>query len=121
MFLDPTNDVAFKRIFGNELNTIEEKWIYFLKNAKNLKIIPEKIQESDIKDAFNLLDKYGWSKEELEVYDTISIYRQDEKGRLEQAKIEGKIETALKMKEKGFDIKLISEITGLTNNEIEKL
>ncbi len=116
-----------------ELATIEDKWIYFLKNAKNIKIIPENIQESDIKDAFELLDKYGWSKEELEIYDTISIYRQDERGRLEQAKVEGekigiekgktegKYETAKKMKQKGFDIKVIAEITGLTENEIEKL
>ncbi|HPO50859.1 MAG TPA: hypothetical protein PLO89_11085, partial [Spirochaetota bacterium] len=62
-----------------------------------------------------------------------SIYRQDERGRLEQAKVEGKIEgekigiekgkieTAKKMKQKGFDPKTISDITGLTENEIEKL
>ena len=42
-FLDPKNDVCFKRIFGTEknkhilihfLNNIIEKWCYFFKNAR---------------------------------------------------------------------------------------
>ncbi len=42
------------------------------------------------------------------------------KGKLE-GKIEGKIETARRMKEKGFDLNTIADITGLTQDEIEKI
>ena len=38
-----------------------------------------------------------------------------------RGKEEGKIEIAKSMKSKGLDISLISEITGLTPEEIEKL
>jgi hypothetical protein len=63
----------------NDLESVEDKWIYFLKNARNLDIIPEQIVENEIREAFNLLNKSGWTNEELEVNDTISIYRQDER------------------------------------------
>ena len=43
-----------------------------------------------------------------------------EKGKLE-GKLEGKIETAKKMKEKGTDFDFISEMTGLSIEEIEQL
>ncbi|MEA3496241.1 MAG: hypothetical protein U9R42_09425, partial [Bacteroidota bacterium] len=40
---------------------------------------------------------------------------------LEKGKIEGKIEDAIKMLEKGLEVALISEITGLTEKEINEL
>ena len=39
----------------------------------------------------------------------------------EEGKIEGKIEDAIKMLEKGLEISLICEITGLTEKEINEL
>jgi len=112
-----------------ELETVEDKWIYFLKNAKNLEVVPETMKESEIKSAFESLKKFGWNKEELEVYDTISIYRQDERGRLEQAKIDGlkegekkgKIDTALKMLQKKYAAETIADLTGLSPDEISRL
>jgi predicted transposase/invertase (TIGR01784 family) len=41
-------------------------------------------------------------------------------GRIE-GKIEGKLEVALKMKKKGIDPELISECTGISIEEIERL
>lgn len=109
----------------DELENVCDKWIYFLKNAKNLKVIPEKINEKEIKEAFELLNRFNWSKEELEVYDTISMYRQDERGRIEQAKIEGEkigIEkVAIHMLENDEPIEKISKYTGLTIEEINNL
>ena len=43
-----------------------------------------------------------------------------EKGKIE-GKIEGKVEDAIKMLEKGLEVSLISEITGLTEKEINEL
>jgi len=47
-----------------------------------------------------------------------------EKGKLEgilEGKMEGKLEDAKKMKEKGYSIEAITEITGLSKEEIKKL
>ncbi|MEE3417174.1 MAG: hypothetical protein VZR53_17655 [Prevotella sp.] len=38
-----------------------------------------------------------------------------------EGKAEEKVETALKMKQKGLDLNLISDITGLSIEEIEQL
>ncbi|HCL55546.1 MAG TPA: hypothetical protein DHW82_00850, partial [Spirochaetia bacterium] len=56
-------------------------------------------------------------------------YRQDERGRLEQAKIDGlkegekkgKIDTALKMLQKKYAAETIADLTGLSPDEISRL
>ena len=120
-----------------ELESIEDKWIYFLKNAKNLEVIPESMKnDPSIQSAFESLVKFGWKKEELELYDTVSMYRQDERGRIEQAKkeglkegeeigiekgkVEGKIETAKNLHRMGLAIEQIAQGTGLSIEEVKK-
>lgn len=49
-----------------------------------------------------------------------AIKAAETKGKIE-GRMEGKIETAREMKKKGFDHALISELTSLTREEIEKL
>ncbi|MDQ1265784.1 MAG: hypothetical protein QG635_936 [Bacteroidota bacterium] len=73
----------------NEIISVEDKWIYFIKNAKNIAHIPLQVKEHEIKEAYNILEKFNWDKHELEVYDKIGIYRQDERGRVEQGYMEG--------------------------------
>ncbi len=84
----------------DELQTVAEKWIYFFKNAKDLQIIPSKIKDPNIIDAFDVLERYGWTKQELELYDTIAIYRQDERGRVEEGYNTGFVQG----KNEGIDI-----------------
>ncbi len=90
-----------------------------------------------------------WSKEELEAYDALGIFIQDERGRIEYAleegikigeekgkkegiklgeekgikkgKIEGKKETAKELLNMGIEIEKIARATGLKKEEIEKL
>jgi len=105
-----------------ELRTIEDKWIFFLKNAKNLEVVPDTMKEKELKSAFETLQKYGWNKEELEVYENIAINRQDERGRIEQAKIEGKIEEkkeiAKNLLEMGWTKSQIAKIIKVSENEV---
>ena len=84
----------------DELQTVAEKWIYFFKNAKDLQIIPSRIKDQNIIDAFDVLERYGWTKQELELYDTIAIYRQDERGRVEEGYNTGFVQG----KNEGIDI-----------------
>jgi predicted transposase/invertase (TIGR01784 family) len=129
----------------NKLESVEDKWIYFLKNANKLNKIPEVIREKEIQEAFNVLDKFGWSKEELEEYDAMSIALQDAHGRIEQALMdgekigmekgmergmkegkqegikEGKIEMGKAMLKDDEPIEKIIRYTGLSEEEIKNI
>ena len=63
-FLDPKNDIAFKKIFGNEHH--KNLTINFLKHANTLKDIPKKLQ--DLQEAFNILDELQWNDADLQDY-----------------------------------------------------
>ena len=52
-----------------KLDNILDKWVYFLKNAVSLQVIPENLKNSVLEDAFNILAQSNWSKRELEAYD----------------------------------------------------
>jgi predicted transposase/invertase (TIGR01784 family) len=55
-----------------------------------------------------------------EYEESLKVYR-DLKGMMDTSFEEGKIEVAGKMKAKGYDVEEISEMTGLSKEEIEKL
>jgi len=74
----------------NQLLTLTDKWTYFIKNAKNLKVIPDYVDDEGLKTAFQEADRYNWKKEELIAYDNIKIREQDEIGQLEFAREEGR-------------------------------
>ncbi len=61
-----------------ELQTVEDKWLYFLKHAKKLKAIPAVIHEVALKEAFEIVNRLNWDKASLELYDMRGIYIQDE-------------------------------------------
>jgi len=121
-----------------ELKDIKDKWIYFVKNAGDMIMIPKELEEpKELREAFETANQMSWSKEELDAYDARGIYIQDERGRIEYALEEGeKIglekgeklgydkktrEMAKAMKKEGEPIEKISRYTGLSKEEIEKL
>ena len=58
-----------------ELKDIKDKWIYFVKNAGNMKMIPKEMEEpKELREAFEEAKQMKWSKEELEAYDARCIY-----------------------------------------------
>ncbi len=66
-----------------------------------------------------------WNKEEWKAYDNVGIKEQDERGEKEKiaqlAEKKGKIEVAKKMKDRAMLNKDISDLTGLSEEEIESL
>ncbi len=68
-----------------DLKTDIEQWVYFIKNAENLEIIPDSIQDSGLKVAYLEADKHTWTKQELSEYNNIFIRERDDLGRLELA------------------------------------
>jgi predicted transposase/invertase (TIGR01784 family) len=132
----------------NELFSVIDKWIFFLKNAEELQIIPEIITEPEIKEAFDTANQMKWTEEELNIYDYWSgkegdkiaqIITAKNKG-IVKGKAEGKAEGLAEGLEKGLekgrkeqsikiakklleilDAKTIAEKTGLSIAEIDKM
>jgi predicted transposase/invertase (TIGR01784 family) len=65
-----------------ELNSIIDQWVYFIKNAENLDVIPESVQDEGLIKAYRDADKHNWTKEELEAYDYVFMREQDYRGRI---------------------------------------
>ena len=129
----------FKKILYNtNIEEIKKKkilsWIEFF-TVKDLDKVKDKLKEvNDIMP--KVIDKYERfisSKEEMEVYNardaflygqTIMLKRERDEGireGIEQGKKEQQISIAKKLKESGIDIKIISENTDLSIEEIKKL
>jgi predicted transposase/invertase (TIGR01784 family) len=114
--------------FGKELNeciTLTDKWIYFIKNAENLDVVPPDVIDEGLKEAYSESDKHNWTKDELDSYDYFLMREQDERGRVELAEEKAKksntLEIGKNLKLVGVDLQSISKATGLSIEEIEKL
>jgi len=113
-----------------ELESILDKWIYFLKYASDLTVIPTQYQNiQEFKDAFSIVTQSAWDKKELEVYDYISLKEFDEINALRTAERKGMekgmeakaIEVAKNAIAQGIEDATISLITGLGVDDIKKL
>ncbi len=125
-------DVEFNFIelpkFNKELHALEtltEKWIYFIKNAENLDVIPDNIDDEGLKNAYEDANKHTWTHEELEAYDYVFMREEDERAKFDQAEKKGKaqekIEIAKTMLADGETNEKIAKYTGLSLEEIEAL
>ena len=126
--------------FNKELNQLEsllDKWIYFLKNAANLTMIPNEYKNiTEFKDAFEIVTQTTWDTKEIEVYDYISLKEFDELNALQTAERRGIEKGMEKGIEKGamqekidiaislidvLDMETISSKTGLSVEQIKAL
>ena len=119
-----------------ELNSIQDKWIYFIKNAGQLDCVPNNVSKEQIH-AFEIANEANFTEQELDLQhrkkDWIYIQKNSveyamktglEKGieqGLEQGKVEEKKEIALNMLNLGVDINVISQVTGLSPDVIKLL
>jgi predicted transposase/invertase (TIGR01784 family) len=110
----------FKKVL-NDCKTLSDKWIFFIKNAENLEVIPPDVKDEGLKEAYLESDKHNWTKEELDNYDYFLMREQDERGKVELAEKRKALEIAKKLKLAGVDTKTIASSTGLSIEEIEKL
>jgi predicted transposase/invertase (TIGR01784 family) len=108
-----------------ELVEVTDKWIFFIKEAENLEVVPANVDDEGLNAAYQDANKHSWTKEELEAYDYAAMREQDERGKVElaekRADKKAKNEVARKMKQKGLPNKDISDFTGLTMEEIDDL
>ena len=108
-----------------DLVTHFDKWLYVLKNLPKLQARPQKLQEKVFEKLFNEAELAKLTPEEMRTYEeSLKVYR-DNYSVIETAKREGAIEKELeiarRLKQKGVDIQIIAETTGLTKEQIERL
>jgi predicted transposase/invertase (TIGR01784 family) len=120
-----------------ELETVLEKWVYFIKNAGDLQVIPASADIRPLRTAYEVANEFGWKQEDLEVYENRGIKIQDERGALQHALekglqqgeqrglqkglLQGRQEIARAMLAKGLDHALVAEVTGLSDDELAAL
>lgn len=116
-----------------ELKDHIEKWVYFIKHARDLETIPEVLDEPVFHHAFDLANRANMTIKELEAYEDSMTVMRDERGRIagaleigekigEQKGVKrGILQVALALREKRMASNLIAEVTGLTVEQIEAL
>lgn len=61
-----------------DLSTVLEKWLYFIKHAAELEVIPENADFEEIQEAYQIANKFNWSPDEWDIYDYWATRLRDE-------------------------------------------
>ncbi|MEI6747430.1 MAG: Rpn family recombination-promoting nuclease/putative transposase [Methylococcaceae bacterium] len=117
----------------SELETVAEKWIYFLQHADDLDRVPENTNTPALKDAYEVAAQHTWTREELDIYEAqefkiaidanvLKTARMDGIAEgIEQGKLEERLAIAKGMLAKNLDLNTIVELTGLTHDDVQQL
>ena len=115
----------------DELETLSDKWIYFLRYANELKSVPESMgMEAAIGHAFEVAQQSKLTRRELEIveqrqlalHDSRNIILYAEQKGERKGKLEGKLEAKLEIARQLLDVLDVETIalkTGLSLTEIE--
>ena len=101
----------------NELTSVIDQWVYFIKNAEDLKIIPDNVKDIGLKNAYEDADKHNWTKLELDAYEYVLMREQDERGKF--TKVQTKI--AKRFLAMGLSIEDTAKGTDLTIEKVTSL
>ncbi|TAH19154.1 MAG: Rpn family recombination-promoting nuclease/putative transposase [Cytophagales bacterium] len=104
-----------------ELQTLIDKWVYFIKKADTLTVIPPNLDDEGLKSAYKEADRHLWTRADLEAYDYARMRETDELTRemfVEENKVKENAKNGIL---KGYDNQTISDITNLTFEQIEDL
>ncbi len=108
-----------------KIETLIEKWIYFIKKAPNLDVIPQNVTDEGLKHAYEDAEKHNWTKEELLAYDYASMRKADESSKtkraVEKAIDQEKIDTVIEMFKLGISKENITIVTKLTLERIKEI
>jgi predicted transposase/invertase (TIGR01784 family) len=106
-------------------NRVADQWIYFIKNAENIDVIPENVDDEGLKSAYQEANKHTWTPEELEAYEYAFMREEDERAKLDQAEKKGEqkkqIEMAKTMLLDNEPNEKIAKYTGLPVEQIEQI
>jgi len=126
------------------LETLTDRWIYFLREAENLNLIPESFMASPLRQALEIANLSGLSPEELETVERTEIFIRDNQNAIAYAQMvameEGMREGLQKGMEQGMEqgqrlkaeaiarsllgqlpLETISQATGLSLEDLQNL
>ena len=108
-----------------DLNSIMEKWVHFIKEAENLDVIPENLDDEGLAEAYADANKNTWTKEELAAYDHTAMREQDERGREQKAEQRGeekaKKEAVLGLDKIGLEKEKIAEALNISLAQVTQI
>lgn len=105
----------------DQLETRFDKWLYLLKNLHKLDRLPDNLKEGIFEKVFEIAEISKFTRDEYISYEDSLKYYRDLKNSLDTAKDEKAIEIAINSLKEGIAPNVISKITGLTIEQIEKL
>lgn len=76
----------------DDLESTIDQWVFFLKNAENLDLVPENIVDEGLLEAWEKAERHSWTKAEYQAYDDMSIAEADQRNMLKFALEQGKID-----------------------------
>lgn len=118
---------------SSELQSHFEKWMYALRNLNRLNDVPTELREQVFEEFFRVAEIDRFSPEERAHYEesrkayldlTNSIRSAEERGwdkGREEGRKENRLESAKRMLELQLSVDVISRVSGLPHEEIEKL
>jgi predicted transposase/invertase (TIGR01784 family) len=112
-----------------QIDTLTEKWIYFLQHTRELETIPETMGGVPaIRQAFEVANQANLNRDELEELEHQSIFIQDQRNAVSLANKQGREEGALSMQKtiamnllSTMDNAAIAQMTGLSLADVEAL
>ena len=104
-----------------DLTDITDKWIYFIKEAENLDVVPSNLNDDGLKEAYADANQNTWSKAELDAYNYSAMREQDDRGRIQKEKENQRNEYILAMNKTGIPLSIIAEITHLSEAEVAQI
>ena len=102
----------------DELNTLIEKWVFFIKKSEDLDVIPDHVDDEGLKEAYKDADRHTWKKEELIAYDNASIAEQDMRGKMKFVVDKRNKEIVESCIEENISIEKIEKITNIPKEKI---
>lgn len=110
----------------DELDTDLDKWLFYIKNLKDLDVIPQVFQGNPIfEQAFQKAQLANMNRDEWMSYETsLKTYRDNlaaEKALINQGKDEKALEIANNLRQLGMALEAIAKATGLSVTDLEQL
>ncbi len=115
----------------DELITIEDKWLYFIKEISRYQRIPQPLNDGELSEACHIAERMTWTEGDLNAYTDALVREADEQAKIDYALEQGMergLEKGREEREKemifdmfnaGMDIKTISQITKLSEEKIK--
>jgi predicted transposase/invertase (TIGR01784 family) len=75
-----------------ELNTVADKWLYFIKHADDLNHIPKNADTPALQQAYQIAAQHHWTAEELDIYESQGFQLGKNRNMIETARMDGEIQ-----------------------------